>query len=249
MCMKKRETPNKNTPPFKVGDKVKILPRNGFQEDYYPKYVDGMLKYAGRLATITLVMETSYKIDLDDSKYYWPFEALQLVISEIDEPVDPHNLKNGDYIKIINTSTDIPFIYLFREVKNNIIYKHAAYSLMDKNIYVYPDNNWLVNSTTKITYATKEEKQLLDKALLEQGYIWNNSTKQLDSIGVVDVSLANTYLNDFSVPSVDVSSFQNFIQRINTVTNLLSDTKEKSQTETELNMFPTKKHCQLNFNY
>ena len=52
-------------------------------------------------------------------------------------------------------------------------------------------------STDKITYATSEEKKLLDDVLLKECYIWDNIAKQLlkvstininDSTGIIDIS-------------------------------------------------------------
>lgn len=213
-CIKKWGALDKNTPQFKVGDKVKILSRNGSKEDYYPQYVNGMQKYAGRLATITKVTKISCQIDLDDSSYYWPFNVLQLVTSEMDETVDLHELKNGDYIKITShLLKDFSLIYIFKEVKNKSIYRHVSYDIESKTIDVNSKTWWLFENNTKITYATEEESKLLDEALLKEGYRWNNLTKQLYNIGVAN------------------------------------HTKEETQTETELNLFPKKKHYQLNFNY
>ena len=228
-----------------VGDKVKILPRNGSQEDYYPQYIDGMLKYVGQLAIITQVMKTSCNIDLDDGMFHWPYEALQLVNSEMDKTINPNELKNGDYIKITNTATDSSSIYIFREVKNNIIYRHADYSLINKSINVNPDICWLIGNATKITYATEEERKLLDKALLEQGFRWNSSTKQLESIGVVDLPT-----NDLTVQSVLCNSIYDSIQKVDSIFEGTPNcAKKEKQTKTELNLFPKKKHYQLNFNY
>lgn len=248
-CVKKWGMPNKNTPQFKVGDIVKILPKDD-STNYLPSYMYGMEQYAGQIATIINISGKSCQINLDRGIYYWPFNALQLVNSEMDKTVDPSELKNGDYIKITSSVADVSLIYLFKEVKNNRIYRHASYFPDNKNANVNPNNCWIANSTTKITYATEEEKKLLDNVLLEQGYKWNNLTKQLDSIGLVNIGLTNTYPNGISAQPVDVSSFRNSIQKTNDmITGTLSCTKEETQTETELNLFPKKKHYQLNFNY
>lgn len=233
---------------FKVGDKVKILPKDDSTK-YYPSYVNGMQKYTGQLATVTIVTSNNCRIDLDKGYWSWPFDALELITSETDETVNPCNIKNGDYIKITNILCEDTFIYLFREIKNNIIYRHASYFLNNNTLNVNPYNRWSNSRNTKITYATKEERKLLDKALLEQGLVWNDLTKQLDSIGLINVSLVNTYPTGISAQPVDVSSFRNSIQRANDVANVLSYTQEEPQTETKLNLFPTKKHYQLNFNY
>ena len=238
---------DKTTSQFKVGDIVKILPRDASQK-FSSNYTDGMQKYEGRLARITKVTMAGYHIDLDNGCYYWPFNALQLSTLETIKLVSPYELKNGDYIKITNYLFDgIPFVYvyLFKETKNNIIYRHAAYNLYDKVIDLDPTTYWRVTNATKITYATEEERKLLDNALLERGYWWNSSTKQLDNIGTVDIGIDSS-----NITLVDTSSFRNSIQKINDmITGTISCTKEEPQTETELNLFPKKKHYQLNFNY
>lgn len=63
MCIKEWEMPNKNTPQFKVGDIVKILPRDDSTK-YLPFYVDDMQTYTGRLATVTKVFSESCYIIL-----------------------------------------------------------------------------------------------------------------------------------------------------------------------------------------
>ena len=224
--------------PFKIGDKVKILPKDD-STNYLPLYTYAMERYAGQLATIINISRQSCQINLDRGVYYWPFNALQLVTSEVDKTVNPSELKNGDYIKLTNTYTKTSLIYLFKEVKDDVIYKHAAYSLSNKNISVDLDRHWFVSKTTKINYATEEERKLLNKALLEQGFVWNDLTKQLDFIGLIDLN----------VQPIDFSTFKNSIQKATDVTNLLSCTEKEPQTETELNLFPKKKHYQLNFNY
>lgn len=228
---------NNNTYQFKVGDKVKILPRYDCATNYYPTYTDTMQKYVGQLATITNVYKLSCQIDLDDSSYYWPLNALQLVTSEIGETVDPHKLKNGDYIKITShLLKDLSLIYIFKEVKNKSIYRHVSYNIESKTIDVNSKTWWLFENNTEITYATEEERKLLDNALIKEGYVWNEVTKQLDSImNLIGTNLTNTCTTGINV----------YDMRIDTP----DCTKEEKQTETELNLFPKKKHYQLNFNY
>lgn len=229
---------------FKVGDIVKILPRNGSQEDYHPQYVDGMLKYVGQLATITQVGKISCNIDLNNS-YYWPFNALQLVTSEMDKTINSNELKNGDYIKIVDLYTKQFCIYIFKEMIDNKIYRHAAYFSIFKNIDICSNKFYSINNYIKITYATEEEKKLFDNALLKKGYRWNSLTNQLEIIGVVDLPT-----NGLAVQSVLRNSIYGSIQKVDDMfTGTLSCTKEEKQTETELNLFPEKKHYQLNFNY
>ena len=163
--------------------------------------------------------------------------------------VSPYNLKNGDYIKLTSTKFNIPSIYLFKEMQGNRLERHASYDLKHKTISVQPQH-WLFGDSTKITYATEEERKLLDNALLERGLKWNNLTKQLDSIDSVNIDLTNTCSNGIIAQPVDVSSFRDSIERVHDMfVDSLSCAKEEPQTETELNLFPKKKHYQLNFNY
>lgn len=230
---------------FKVGDKVKILPKNVSQE-YWPTYVDGMIEYAGQLATIIRIINPNhYKINLDNGSHIWSHEILQLVTSETDKLIDINELKNGDYIKLTSTlGKRLSLIYLFRKVKDNIIYRHASYSPSNNSIDIDPNKHWSFNNTTKITYATEEERKLLDNALIKEGYVWNEITKQLDSI----ISLTDTSLTSISFQPVDYSSFKNCIQ-CDMRTGTSDYIKEEKQTEAELNLFPKKKHYQLDFNY
>lgn len=163
--------------------------------------------------------------------------------------VSPYNLKNGDYIKIISTKSNISFIYLFKEMQSNRIWRHASYDLKCRISSVYP-HYCLFNDNTKITYATEEERKLLDNALLEQGFKWNNLTKQLESIGIVDIKPKDFNVSSIDSLHLDTSCIKSQIQRLN---DMLMDSpnyrKRETQTETELNLFPKKKHYQLNFNY
>lgn len=137
------------------------------------------------------------------------------------EYLHPTELKDGDFIKIWNNLGR--FIYIFKKCENNIIYRHASFDLNCNEVNVDSSIKWgKFTKSTKITYATEEEKNLLNAALLKEGYIWINSTKELEAIQI------STFLN-FSDVSLD------FI--------------EENTNKEELNLFPTKKHYQLNFNY
>lgn len=68
---------------FKVGDRVRILPRKEKQEEQYPCYVDEMLDYIGEIVTIIeiqsgdiILLDAQY---LDDQDYRWHEDWLELV--------------------------------------------------------------------------------------------------------------------------------------------------------------------------
>lgn len=76
---------------FKVGDKVRVLPRTGDANDYRDVYVDDMCILAGKVFTIDAVEiseeagslisddECAYKLKEDINKYNWNSSMLELV--------------------------------------------------------------------------------------------------------------------------------------------------------------------------
>ena len=78
-CIKKFGGENAISSDLKVGDRVVVLPRVKNASLYSPWYSDAMTPYAGKLAVITEICRSgSYKLDIDESHYYWPKEALKL---------------------------------------------------------------------------------------------------------------------------------------------------------------------------
>jgi len=55
---------------YKVGDKVKVIKREGNEDDYPCSYVDEMMGYAYRMATITEIVEDDVDNDEKTYKYY-----------------------------------------------------------------------------------------------------------------------------------------------------------------------------------
>lgn len=84
-----------NSPKFKEGDIVEVLPREGESNDYSHAYVSNMLKYAGKRATIVHVRKDStlgkigrrgddgysYTLDIDRGIWLWSSSALMAVSS------------------------------------------------------------------------------------------------------------------------------------------------------------------------
>ena len=90
-CVKKFGNPN--TPKFKVGDKVRILPRIYKPEEYIDVYIDEMLKYVGKISTISYIKSNS-SIYLVDNGWTWDPKALELVDEkEESKTVDIHQIK------------------------------------------------------------------------------------------------------------------------------------------------------------
>ncbi len=101
-------------PKFKIGDKVRILPRNGNADDYPGMYVDLMQSYAGTECIIEKIevaneinkkrkyYEEPYSYIVNTNSYIWSSASLQLVSEST-------NLKDTNYtevkqIKSINTN-------------------------------------------------------------------------------------------------------------------------------------------------
>ena len=90
-CVKKFGNPN--TPKFKVGDKVRILPRIYKPEEYIDVYIDEMLKYVGKISTISYIKSNS-SIYLVDNGWTWDPKALELVDEkEESKTIDIHQVK------------------------------------------------------------------------------------------------------------------------------------------------------------
>ena len=229
---------------FKVGDKVKILDRVGAGGTYNPFYFDAMLQYAGTLTSVKEVVD-SHSLLLDNNPYYWDKRTLELVNE--DEYLHPSELKDGDFIKI--ESSICSLIYIFKEYKNNIIYRYVSLNLGNKCLDINSSTHWIFRDSDKITYATEEEKKLLLRVLYKEDYIWNNTTKQLLKVGTATLSSdigipeqTGLYYTDTAIkPTAIYNGIP--IYSADAIANLKEESKE------ELNLFPTKKHYQLNFNY
>lgn len=66
-------------PKFKVGDKVKILPRIMHKDDYPGKYLDKMLQYVGTIHTIETV-----KFRNDKRDYIFAYNGYNYTLKGID---------------------------------------------------------------------------------------------------------------------------------------------------------------------
>lgn len=183
-CVKKFGNPN--TPKFKIGDKVRILPKDDNLR-YFPTYLSGMQKYSGQISTVCEIENGSVKLAND---FWWDPKALELVDEkEESKTIDINQVRDGDYI-IITNNRGIKYIVLFKCIKNSSIIRHATYNLSTEEFYFSIYGYWgELSSVSRIDYATEEEKQLLDSKLLEKGYRWNNFTKEIEGIDSSDISI------------------------------------------------------------
>lgn len=221
---------------FKVGDKVEILDRIGDESSYHPRYTD-IKKITGIDSLI-----------LDNNNYHWYKKAVKLVNEE--KYLHPSELKDGDFIKISGGRFNFEYIYIFKEYKENNIYRYISVDLKSNTLNIDSYTYWNYSvGVTKITYATEEEKNLLNEALLKEGYIWDNTTKQLLKVGTATLS------SDIGIPEQTDLYYTDTAIKPTAIYNgipiysadAIANLKEKSKEE--LNLFPTKKHYQLNFNY
>ena len=119
-CIKKFGMPNNESedksepkPKFKIGDKVRILPRQGSSRDYRSSYVDKMLDCVGKTGTIIKCTPTnlmarkhpddSYVYTLRNFNWSWTSSMLELVEEEINKeelnlfPTKKHYQLNFNY--------------------------------------------------------------------------------------------------------------------------------------------------------
>lgn len=83
---------------FKIGDKVKILPRKEGQRDQYPTYTDTMIEDAGKQARIEGINEDN-TLGLDiDKNYEWHPDWLELIDDKIKTAI-AKKLKNLNNIQ------------------------------------------------------------------------------------------------------------------------------------------------------
>ena len=232
---------------FKVGDTVKILDRIGDEDSYSPIYTDYMLeKYAGTIATIKKISSAG-TLELYNNEFYWDTKAVELVNK--DKYLHPTELKDGDFIKIWGNINE--YIYIFEEYQDGFIYRHVSFNLNNKTFNIQDRCKWAFNPyTDKITYATKEETNLLNITLLKEGYVWNNLTKELEGIQVTTLSDSSDLVTVNPIMDGSSAEIINYYPiKSNIKYGIPIDLTEEKVNKEELNLFPTKKHYQLNFNY
>lgn len=83
---------------FKVGDKVRVLPRLEGQLYQGPSYADDMLEYAGKEFVIKKICATTGFIRLDNPQWDWHEDWLEL----LDRPFTQEDLEIGMLIELDN---------------------------------------------------------------------------------------------------------------------------------------------------
>ena len=101
---------------------------------------------------------------------------------KIDEELFP---KNGDILFMKEKDSNEPFVSIFKKIEDKRIYTYI--DLIIKTGYLNDldlSESYLcyVNDIDVLRLATKEEKELLFNALKEKGLIWNEGTKDVETI-------------------------------------------------------------------
>lgn len=85
---------------FKIGDKVKILPRNGRADQYRSYYATNMIRYIGQIATICACVCDDenpivynddgyvYRLDIDGKNHNWNSSMLAPLEETSSTPID-----------------------------------------------------------------------------------------------------------------------------------------------------------------
>lgn len=99
---------------FEVGDKVKIRRnlKDGEKYNGIP-FVEKMKKYEGRIAKITMIISTGYELDIDDGKYYWSDDML-----EMEWKFSKEDLRDGD---IITLRSGVELIKMGKTIQNEYV--------------------------------------------------------------------------------------------------------------------------------
>lgn len=176
-----------------------------------------------------------------------------------EEYINPRDLKDGDYIHI--KSCGFEAIYIFKEFKENKIFRHAYYDCQSNSITINTHSFLLCTKDIEIRKATSDEIRTLDNALYEQHSLcWNPRKKGLEKVGIA------TLRSDWHDLTVDVGAINTNAINIddcvvNTIVNKNPNyydyycgseqplTPSESISNISIKTFiKSKKHYQLNFN-
>ena len=101
---------------------------------------------------------------------------------KLDEELFP---KNGDILFIKEKDSNEPFVSIFKKIEDKSVYTHIDFNFKSGSFYDLDLSECYlcyVNDIDVLRLATKEEKELLFNALKEKGLIWNDETKEIETI-------------------------------------------------------------------
>lgn len=93
---------------YKVGDKVKV--RSDLKEDTMygsQTFVDGMVKYMGKIMTVKQVYDKCYRLEEDGGKWAWTNEMFEDSLKSMLEPCMLVKLRNGELAYVVNTKNGL----------------------------------------------------------------------------------------------------------------------------------------------
>ncbi len=149
---------------FEVGDKVKIRRnlKDGEKYNGIP-FVEKMKKYEGKTAEITSRISAGYELDIDDGKYCWSDDML-----EMEWKFSKEDLRDGD---IITLRSGVELIKMGRTIQN----EYVTISLKDftenlEDSMKPGTNRGIIKVERPVEYKTvferveDEKKEILDEA-------------------------------------------------------------------------------------
>ena len=149
---------------FEVGDKVKIRRnlKDGEKYNGIP-FVEKMKKYEGKTAEITMRISAGYELDIDDGKYCWSDDML-----EMEWKFSKEDLRDGD---IITLRSGVELIKMGRTIQN----EYVTISLKDftenlEDSMKPGTNRGIIKVERPVEYKTvferveDEKKEILDEA-------------------------------------------------------------------------------------
>lgn len=124
----------------------------------------------------------------DESMSFFKDSPLKEISAEdilnikLDEELFP---KNGDILFIKEKYSNEPFISIFNKIENKSVYTYIDLNIKTGSFYDLDLSECYlcyVSEIDVLRLATKEEKELLFNALKEKGLIWNDETKEIETI-------------------------------------------------------------------
>ena len=166
---------------------------NGKSKEIQEKLFEIGLEWFGHKGNAILHVDSPFlyltgDITYNESMLFFKDSPLTEISAEdilnikLDEELFP---KNGDILFIKEKYSNEPFVSIFKKIEDKRIYTYI--DLIIKTGYLNDldlSESYLcyVNDIDVLRLATKEEKELLFNALKEKGLIWNEGTKDVETI-------------------------------------------------------------------
>lgn len=169
-----------------VGDKVLVLPRIDSPSNYVGGYIDEMTSFKNEIATVSSILSTIYKLDIDGGRFAWDYKALL----KLDKPVNYYSLSEGktvvfkigdEYIKGIVKVSSLDRYYIQPECAMNELNKLCSMTIKEltkgfsgkpREILIAKDKEKLREMLDFINdLATVETVKFDDKPINQEHYV------------------------------------------------------------------------------